>query len=746
MIAKFPEYWLFAGLLVSLTLLPASCGFAQDDPFGQPAAPATSAPTRSSVSPDSTPAPAAGDATTRAIVQSNPKSPAELLAAVDLLLDLDREDLAAGYVQQILDVELDDQQLFDLYRGAGADRVIRIGLNAGLGVNGPALSNRILDGAERYATSEARMAELLRQVISEDTWQRSQALGDLRLLGDTGAAALIDMLRDDQYQPYWPRIRQAIRYFGDVALGPLVAAWNSNSAKLRAEALLALGYIPVQEAIHTLLGAAHANPGSVNQVVAARSLDRLLGRIPEPTEAELLLYRAARDHLMGYGGGNDAADVKWWRWDPESRRLMASWMDTRTATRIRGYRRARDLVALNPDRADYQRLYWITRLESAKLAGGPDLPLPATVRDELAGQVTAEFLNGVLAEALDLHRIPAAIAACELLAVTKDHSLLDARPGTPAPLIEALNAGSVQLAHAACQAIYQLDPEHSFAGSSRYIDALVYLSRSTGARFALVGHVDREVGQLLATRLMRSGLDAEAVTSAAELLDQANANPDLQLLVLTDVLGSPGYTELLQTLRLNPQTQRIPVLLLVRPDQLPAAQRLAERYPNVLASPVVVDETLLARQLNNLLTDSVYHDASPPERAAMGQAALDQLATYAEHSQRYAFFDLTRHERALSRLLASPASAAQTCALLGRIGTADAQLNLVNMASNDQLPVALRQAAAASFADAVRSRGLMLSRDAIMNQYERYNASAAESPETRGILGSLLDAIERRSE
>jgi hypothetical protein len=54
-----------------------------------------------------------------------------------------------------------------------------------------------------------------------------------------------------------------------------------------------------------------------------------------------------------------------------------------------------------------------------------------------------------------------------------------------------------------------------------------------------------------------------------------------------------------------------------------------------------------------------------------------------------------------------------------------------------------RQAAATAFDAAISKRGLLLARNEIQVQYDRYNQSKILDSETQAVLGSLLDSIER---
>ena len=67
---------------------------------------------------------------------------------------------------------------------------------------------------------------------------------------------------------------------------------------------------------------------------------------------------------------------------------------------------------------------------------------------------------------------------------------------------------------------------------------------------------------------------------------------------------------------------------------------------------------------------------------------------------------------------------------------------MVTLASQSARRLSDRQAAAAAFGTAISRRGLLLARNDIELQYERYNQSQILDRDTQKVLGSLLDAIE----
>ncbi|MFO0883117.1 MAG: hypothetical protein U0894_02845 [Pirellulales bacterium] len=84
-------------------------------------------------------------------------------------------------------------------------------------------------------------------------------------------------------------------------------------------------------------------------------------------------------------------------------------------------------------------------------------------------------------------------------------------------------------------------------------------------------------------------------------------------------------------------------------------------------------------------------------------------------------------------------------AVLAELGSPAAQTALVEYASIVANPLELRQQAAQRFAEAIKRRGVLLTRKQIMDQYTRYNASESLGVETQAVLGQLIDALESRA-
>jgi hypothetical protein len=204
----------------------------------------------------------------------------------------------------------------------------------------------------------------------------------------------------------------------------------------------------------------------------------------------------------------------------------------------------------------------------------------------------------------------------------------------------------------------------------------------------------------------------------------------------------PDVRQVLYELRTDAATAQIPVAILAADGRFQAASRLSGEHDLTIATPRPHSPEVLARvvdQLNSMAGRVAVSANERSDRAAQAVTWLEQLLS----SQR-TFYDLHRTAPAVEMALYRPATSTTAITALAKLGTPESQRTLVNLASQSALPGSMRRDAAEAFSAAVAARGVLLTTDEILAQYERYNASAEADAETQEILGSLLDAIESR--
>jgi hypothetical protein len=183
-----------------------------------------------------------------------------------------------------------------------------------------------------------------------------------------------------------------------------------------------------------------------------------------------------------------------------------------------------------------------------------------------------------------------------------------------------------------------------------------------------------------------------------------------------------------------------------RQGTLESAEAFAETDALVLAFPQPLDADGMSFQAGRLIRMVGRELVGYDERLDQATRAMSHLLQLTAQPEIYDFYDFHRQIQAFQSALATPALAPQAAVLLGRLGSPEAQRALVTLASQHARALSDRQAAAEAFAEAVCSRGLLLTRDEILLQYDRYNRSEFLDAGTQQVLGQILDAIESPSQ
>jgi hypothetical protein len=742
-------------LLVALlwACWPCAVSYAvQENPFAtrqtDPAAPVAELPT---VVPEIDPAlPEGTRLIFRALRESKPQSDIELAKAIKLMLDVEQYQQAGYYLSRLQSVAADEASLFQVYEAMGSDFFFALHATGDVIPGAREFAKKALSAADKVARSPERISQLVKQLNDENISVRSAAFRRLRRLGAPAVVEMISVFATPERQQEFPGVRTALQSMGSDAVAPLLGAARAPNLQIQAEAIRALENLRSTAATDVMMRTylSPKLPKSLRRV----ALDSLMRRNqlpPDPDYVEERFYQRAQEYLLGRGkiAGGRLGQVTIWRWDVNTNRLVGSEVTTATAMRIIAAERAADLYEIRPNSNRNRQMYLLTQLEAAKRIAGPTLRVDVEALLRRFPGTNAAEIEAVLAEAIRLKLIPAATACCELLGEIGTAELIYGASGQPRALVRAMLLGDRHLQYAAFQAISNLNPQQAFAGSSYMLLMAVYLASSENRSAALVGHVRSDIAQLYAGTLKSLGMSGKTVTNSRDFFREAVADPDLEALLITDTLDQPNYAELIQQLRNDLRTKRIPIALLYRNTESKVRlQRLVGSDPFFIALPISLEPEFIGSQITRLRQLADPWPISNLDRRRHSIAAVDWLARIAGDRETYNFYDLGSYQDELTRLLYLPGFADPASQILTQLGTPAAQRELINFASQNGLPLEDRKKAVEAFARAVENGStLLLTRGEILRQYDRYNASENEPESTQLILGSILDAIESRA-
>lgn len=718
---------------------------AEDEPFGD--APPKPVPKSGGEKPSET---IELDPAVLAVRDSKPATPDQLAWAVRVMLDLGRLDEAKRYLARLAATNPDDATWVALHARFGAEFFRRLKQAESLQPTGAQLANAALDAVKKQALNSARLTALVGKLTDPSPITRRDAEAGLRDAGVAAVEPLIKVLADDGRAEEHFAVQRMLMMLGNPVVEPLIGVLESDQTALIARVFPVLGALKTRRATGYLVRPALAEDEASQPLrdAAQAALAHIVGETPTFVESTQFLYKRALSHLAGEPVVRLDADNRGelWHWDANAkaarpRQYLASDLAVAEAARL-----ARELHRLSPDQEEFRQLYLLTDLEMDKLLGGVDQPLPRgdDTAFARARQQEVAVLEDVLAFALKQQRFVAASGVIEVLGEVGDLELLTASDGSPRRLAAALSHPDRRIRFAAVAAVLKLDPQAPFPGASYLAESLGYLAGSVGSRRALVVHPRTTEAQSLVGMLAELGFDADAAQTGRSAFVLAQRQPDYEFGLISDSIQSPPLGELVQMLRQENRAARLPIGVIAYGESLDRATRVASAESLVEAFPRPIDTESLSVLVRRLQAGVGRSAVTRDERLLQAAAALEWMAKLTADDTSYSFYQLSRQQPAVESALQTPELSSRASAVLGHFGTARAQLALVDQASGRNRPLADRRAAAAAFREAVKRRGLMLTREEILRQYERYNQSAGSDRDTQQVLASILDALERQ--
>ena len=430
-----------------------------------------------------------------------------------------------------------------------------------------------------------------------------------------------------------------------------------------------------------------------------------------------------------------------WIWDNKLQKVVSQPSNVATDRCRRASHFARGLYESNPQVSANRHLYLLTQLELAKRIAGPSTAIDSSEQIKKLHLSTAET-NELLHLAIKRKLFPAATACCEILKSMGDVSVLTQLSGNYPPLTHAILSGERSVQFAALDAIRELDPQQAFPGSSHAVTLAVYLASGSGQPAALVGHHRLDIAQNYAASIASSGLRGESAMTGKQLFEIATTNSDVEIILISDTITSPGYYSLIQQLRSDWRTSQTPIAFLYSDARRSQRAALQLERNNVTVLPFTSTADLIATSVDRMVNQVSTFRQDRAERNRQARVAVQWLAKVAKNRSAYSFFDLGRHQARIQQLIYQPGFSTPVTEILANIATPQAQRQLLDFASENGLPIQQRQIAVEAFQDAVKRAGILLTTDEIMLQYNRYNASETQPKETQQLLGSVLDIIE----
>lgn len=651
-----------------------------------------------------------------------PGTPEELFEAALLMVNLARPELARNYLEKLLEADLTDDLLLSLREKHGSGAFLRL---TGVKLLQPAADNLLqrANGAfARAAVSPERIGAFIDRLAGPAA-ERASALADLHGIGAPAVPLLLAALGNPANVDRQEHIVAGLVRIGEPAVPPLLAGLDSPNENQRTQAITVLGLIRSSPAVPYLWFPAMSPDESASVRLAARqALARILN---EPVTAmdklasdgiATKLLKSAAEHFRGKASWkiDEQGQVSLWKWDSEQNLAVPALLTPDAASDQLGLRFASQALKLASDQRRVQALYLALELANAARVAGFDKPLasgPSTAHD-LALSVGPDIVSEALREALSAGRPAPAVAALRVLEHTGTLSQLKGSGSKPAPLIAALNYPDSRVQFAAASAILQIDPTSPFSGSARVVQILQRSLATDGKPHAIVGEVSAERGAKVGGFAAELGYEPLLFTSGRDVFKAAAERTDVELIILHPNIIRWALTETLANLRADARTASIPIILHGPADLQPKMRQHLNGFPSVTFASLCETTADFELQVGAFLKRTRSAPLSPEERMAQKSAAAAWLAHIA-NGRRTRVFNLSAAERGLAQSLADEKLASDALEALSEIASGTSQTQIAQSVIDPQMPLELREAAAAKLAFHIQRFGLAISKSLV---------------------------------
>jgi len=395
-----------------------------------------------------------------------------------------RFDLAKGYGQAILQAKPDPAELFGLVQAnqQGYDIAMKMAESvhdAELAQLTQQLLSIIDQGRFSHRTEPRIIVEEVRRLTSTP---RGKMLA-IRRLKDAGEYAvpfvldaMAQVIQDPSTGPRLSDMIEALPQIGRPAIRPLVAALQTDNARVNAEVIRALGEIGYPQSLAHLKYVAEKSPLPDLRALALVSIRKIDPQAVNTSAAALFYQLAERYyyHDESLAPTSGAAFANMWFWDAQAGRLVRTEVDQACFHELMAMRCCEWSLRSEEQFGPAIGL-WLAAFFKAECAG---VPMPeyfgpnhaaALVYATTAGP---EYLHQALARAVNDRHAGVALGAVEALATTAGEKSLMYTLGPSQPLMQALMFPDRAVRYSAAIAIANAGPRQPFTESRMVVQNL----------------------------------------------------------------------------------------------------------------------------------------------------------------------------------------------------------------------------------------------------------------------------------
>ncbi|MCL2117135.1 MAG: hypothetical protein FWH27_01785 [Planctomycetaceae bacterium] len=709
-------------------------------------------------------------------------SPVKLMESVELLYKLNKPHLARRLLRQFTDTELPMEDCRQISKRVNPAILLRISIDEEYQPEGGLVVRKIVEGSQSYFESRSVIENAMQLLLTGTDREKDDATRTILNGGETSIEYLLERLAQSGDPQELSETMTLLNAMGESARRALQESLiPTTPLGMRAARLLTqMGRASDSRFLLPLMFDSRLTDAERRET--AGMVQTLSRNVPNQESAAATMYSLAtnyfREKVSFMTDANNHVPLWMLREGAELPKFVT--IHEADASRYFAEKFARFATCLDPSKPAYRQL-WIVAffdLKGAEMGSDNSITLDENLLRAMLNGLTVDDMESALRMAMQQDHPIAARVAAELMGEIDDVETVIYKRGSQSALVKAAGFSDRRVRFAALRSIIKLNPDRPYPGSSTVSQSLVYFTRATGKKRAVVVCPWLGDATTIANLLTPLGYTPETATMGRQAMQLAIDSADTELMMLDVRTPSSNVEFLIQDMRADNRTHDVPIAVLangwrvsraeraayadnrledspqdaknrfvigddeflVERDMMTKAERAAFGSKMAHAFPRPYDEASAKFVVDNLLRESGVEHVPPQLRLAEAKLSLEWVTAMYQKPNLYRFENI---EQIAWDTLWLPELTEATLPLVELIPTANAQRWLTHIVSTTAFPIETRDAALAAFEKNARSHGVLIRGRQILDLYDMYNASGGEPVASQQTRSSLLDVVEK---
>jgi len=698
-------------------------------------------------------------------------SSVKLMESVELLYKLNKPLLARKLLRQLFDGELTADDCQQISKRVNPAIMLHISLAPEYQPEGGLVVQKIVAGSQNYLESRTNIETAMRLLLTGTERQKDDARRTVLSGGETSIEYLLERLAESSDTKELSEVMSLLNAMGESARRALQESLvTTTPLGMRAARLLTqMGRASDARFLFPMMFDSRLSNEERSE--AADMVQKLTRNVPNQEKSAETLYSMASNYFRGKVPFMTDSDnnVPLWilREGNELPKFMTMHEDE--ASRYFAEKFARFATCLDPRKPTYRQLWLVAffDLKGAEMGSDNSITLDEELLQVMLTGLTIEDVESALRFAMQQGKPIAARVAAELMGEFGDVEEIIYKRGSQSSLVRAASFSDRRVRFAALQSIIKLQPNRPYPGSSTVSQSLVFFTRATGKKRAVVVAPWLGDATSLSGMLEPLGYTSEPATTGRQAMQLAINSADTELMMLDVRTPGSNVEFLIQDMRADNRTHDVPIAVLaagwvisraerasygenritvdddefiVDRDMMTRAERAAFGSKMAHAFPRPYDEASVKFVVDNLLRRSGVELVPPQLRLAEAKQSIQWVTELYRQPNIYRFENI---EQIAWDTLWLPELTADTLPLVELVPTVNAQRWLTHIVSTPEFPIETRQAALQAFQKNADSFGVLIRGRQILELYDMYNASGGEPVASQQARSDLLDVVER---